>query len=83
MILIAIWDKTDDIMTRKVTRKKDLKTLKHRSRKPDKLIVDDVEVKGWGIHKLRQAVAYDGLVISTKGAPIYDGRRQSSVRSSI
>lgn len=76
MRAMCIWDKTDEVITKMISTKKDLNGMTYLGKKPNKLMLQDGDVKKIGIHKLRRLVSFDGLIITFTGNPIYDGRKR-------
>ena len=80
MIALAIWDKTNEVITKPIKYRDELKGLKLNNKKPNKMIFPQKEVDRIGIHKVRSYVAFDGLITTIEGSLIYDGRKKDNVR---
>ncbi len=77
MLMLAIWETPKDVIEKPVRSKSELKNAKFAGKKPDKLIVTDDTARKIGNKVLRASVAYDGIIISTSGKKIYDGKNKS------
>ena len=75
MRVICIWNTFNDKVVTQVARtKRELRHAKVNGKKPNKIILPDVDVKTMGINVLRNCVTYTGLIITTGGKMIYDGK---------
>lgn len=74
MRIVAIWtNETKDAM--KIIRSKaDFKNLKFEGRKPNRMILPAADLKEIKVQDLKKYISYTGLIITTSGRKIYDGR---------
>ena len=78
MLALAIFDFEEEVIEKPIRSKGELKNFRFRGRKPDRLIIQDSEIKAFGGNKvLRASVIPSGLVITTTGRKIYDGKTKS------
>jgi len=77
MLVLAIFEFEEEVIQRQVRSKAELKNCKFRGRKPDKLIIRPQDVSKYGKKVLRAGVVPDGIVITTSGDKIYDGKNKS------
>lgn len=76
MKLVLIWEAEEDVKTSFKEFHRKMKPVKLNGRKPTKIVVHDTDDKPINEKLLKSLVSYDGLVISTTGRAVYDGRKK-------
>ena len=75
MKVLLIWTKDKDkVVTKHAETVKDLKKSRYKGRKPDRIIVHPNDQEYLKKYKVKDFVSKDGIIITTSGIPIYDGR---------
>ena len=78
MLALAIFEFDEEVIEKPLRSKGELKNFRFRGRKPDKIILESIDIKAFGGKKvLRAAVVPSGIVITTSGEKIYDGKNKS------
>ena len=78
MLALAIFEFDEEVIEKPLRSKGELKNFRFRGRRPNKIILKATEIKAFGGNKvLRAAVVHDGVVITTDGVKIYDGKNKS------
>lgn len=78
MKILAIWGETDVVFSKGIQSKKELKHAKHKGKKPNRIIVHqrDIDANEVSEKDLKKHISRNGIVITTDGRCIYDGKRK-------
>ena len=77
MLALCVWDVNDDVVMGEATSPRELKNISYAGKKPDKIVVDENSAHKFGEKVLSKNVKRRGLVITTTGKVIFDGRKKS------
>ncbi len=85
MKILAIWGENDVVFSKGIQSKKELKRAKHKGKKPNRLIVHqrDIDMNEITEKALKENVSRAGIVITTSGRCIYDGKRNALKRGRL
>ena len=78
MKILAIWGEKDVVFSKGIQSKKELKRCKHKGKKPNRLIVHqrDIDMNEITEKQLKEHISRNGIIITTDGRCIYDGKRK-------
>ncbi len=79
MKILAIWGQDDAVFSKGIQSKKELKKMKHKGKKPNRLIIHERDLEVISAKQLKQYITHSGLIITTNGKCIYDGKRKKLI----